>query len=756
MRAGKGSLMALDGPAGEPAADLPQPPEPAERGGGGGASDAHVDEGGAKGAGRETSGEGPEEGWTADDGWTAEGTSFPTYGAQSEPTPASAPAPTSEPVPTAGQGPPADGADDTTPADGVQRGGEPAAADARNGGADTSTDIQDRGTRPDGPGRPQLPDASRPDTPGTGDGPQPVTDPSIDPSAGEAGEAGETEPRGAVQQGSETSVPQGETSDRTPQQPPRADQQGDGAGTAPEPASPPYSDPSGLGRELALEPEPQPAPQRQPDPVADRPEQSGPSEQAPAEHRAAVSDAGTDDRSGETDGASGGTADTANPMEEVGQVIVGVGEAGAKGVETVAEVVSGVADSALSRLEAATAEAGFDRRAATARAAANADHGPGDGLEGADPVPADGGPQAHEASESQGPGDDGSGDDGPGDEGSGTDGPGAGAPGDDGPGDGGPGDEGSEDDSSEDEGYDDIPVLRDRREHQVTPTELKVSRQTSENLRDMQSQEVPLGIDRSTWGRFRADFGEALRRDGLTDGWGGIIGSSTKFYSGNPQKHFPSGEDRLTEMVADKNPLNRTESDPTTELRNRKEDDGGPDRPPGDGAGTEPNFADRDADYYLEKFPQSEEEVRDAVAKFNSPFQDSVAALQDRAVDRWREAGYSDGRPLPDATYFDSAHHFHFGDPSDYDIDLCSDEAAARFAAYGAAHPEVKVVSDKGFYKHDSLHEVAPAVADWAARWTDELGREVRVATFDSRGTASRHDAEEPTSWPFHRPDDLT
>lgn len=659
--------MALDGPAGEPAADLPQPPEPAERGGGGEASDAHVDEGGAKGAGRETSGEGSEEGWTADNGWTEEGTSFPTYGAQSEPTPASAPAPTSEPAPTAGQGPPADGADDTTPADGVQRGGEPAAADARNGGADTSTDIQDRGTRPDGPGRPQLPDASRPDTAGAGDGPQPVTDPSNDPSA---------------------------------------------------------------------------------------------------EHGAATSDAGTDGRSGETDGASGGTADTSNPMEEVGQVIVGVGEAGAKGVETVAEVVSGVADSALSRLEAATAEAGFDRRAATARAEANADHGPGDGLEGADPVPADGGPQAHEASEPQGPGDDG-----PGDERSGTDGPGPGAPGDDGPGDGapgddgqgddgsddgGPGDEGSEDEGPEDEGYDDIPVLRDRRDHQVTPTELKVSRQTPENLRDMQSQEVPLGIDRSTWGRFRADFGEALRRDGLTDGWGGIIGSSTKFYSGNPQKHFPSGEGRLTEMVADKNPLNRTEPDPTTELRNRKEDDGGPDRPPGDGASTEPNFADRDADYYLAKFPQSEEEVRDAVAKFNSPFQDSVAALQDRAVDRWREAGYSDGRPLPDATYFDSAHHFHFGDPSDYDIDLCSDEAAARFAAYGAAHPEVKVVSDKGFYKHDSLHEVAPAVADWADRWTETLGREVRVATFDSRGTASRHDAEEPTSWPFHRPDDLT
>jgi hypothetical protein len=143
--------------------------------------------------------------------------------------------------------------------------------------------------------------------------------------------------------------------------------------------------------------------------------------------------------------------------------------------------------------------------------------------------------------------------------------------------------------------------------------------------------------------------------------------------------------------------------------------------------GSSTTFASKNPDKF---FPQSEEDlVQRLSAKGATP--DEIQ----RATAAYRAGGFADGTRVPKDMFWDAGHRVGVGERSDYDVQVSSDRLDQRMTAYQADHPGTSMqASHGGHWKDRFVRAQFPALRDWARNWERELGREVNLAGFGSRG----------------------
>ncbi len=220
------------------------------------------------------------------------------------------------------------------------------------------------------------------------------------------------------------------------------------------------------------------------------------------------------------------------------------------------------------------------------------------------------------------------------------------------------------------------PEVRDRSGYEFTDREYAFAEVTPDQVRDMLERRAPLGISPEQWATCVEDLHKALGEEDISDADVRLKGSAAQFCSYNPSKSFPQTEGDVRSAITD----------------------------------------------HHQDLPEDQRERR-----------------ADDAVAVYRGAGFATDDGKPAAPFFDSMHKLGVADdPSDYDLQVASDQLAERFRQAEAANPEIGWRSGHGgHYKHRLLEQVAPALYDWSDRWQDKLGREVTIATFDSRGPAA-------------------
>ncbi|WP_132200713.1 hypothetical protein [Actinomadura darangshiensis] len=168
---------------------------------------------------------------------------------------------------------------------------------------------------------------------------------------------------------------------------------------------------------------------------------------------------------------------------------------------------------------------------------------------------------------------------------------------------------------------------------------------SAEELRDMRTHRAPLGIRPERWDECVRELRDAMAADGITDTAVRLRGPGARFCSEDPRKWFPQDEDDLRTQVSEQH-------------RNASE---------------------------KERTQRAE-----------------------KAVARYRAAGFSRERPKPRAPFFDSLRRLELADDADgYDFEIDTGEAT-------------------------------PALREWASRWEGRLDRPVTLA--GSPGTVARDD----------------
>ncbi|URN05585.1 hypothetical protein LUW74_21230 [Actinomadura madurae] len=166
---------------------------------------------------------------------------------------------------------------------------------------------------------------------------------------------------------------------------------------------------------------------------------------------------------------------------------------------------------------------------------------------------------------------------------------------------------------------------------------------------NMKNRRAPLGIRPEQWDECVAELREALASDGLTDVAVRLGGSSVRFCSDGPGKWFPQSENEVRIKVAERH-------------RNTSEED--------------------------------------------------RAQRAEKAVAKYRAAGFSRERPRPFALFFDSQYRLGIAEvPDGYDFQIDGDGIAE-----------------------------AEALRAWAERWEDELGRGVTLTETGVREPELRED----------------
>ncbi|GAA4237574.1 hypothetical protein GCM10022254_49970 [Actinomadura meridiana] len=117
-------------------------------------------------------------------------------------------------------------------------------------------------------------------------------------------------------------------------------------------------------------------------------------------------------------------------------------------------------------------------------------------------------------------------------------------------------------------------------------------------------------------------------------------------------------------------------------------------------------------------FPQNENELRSRVIRRNRGMSDDERLRRaDKAVAKYRTAGFSRERPSPIAPFFDSMYKLGIAEePDGYEFGIATADLSGRF--------------------HD-LERAAPALHDWSRRWEDATGRTLTL----SEGVGPRDDA---------------
>ncbi|WP_433462922.1 hypothetical protein [Spirillospora sp. CA-128828] len=196
-----------------------------------------------------------------------------------------------------------------------------------------------------------------------------------------------------------------------------------------------------------------------------------------------------------------------------------------------------------------------------------------------------------------------------------------------------------------------FPEMTDRSGYVFTDREYAFANVSPDEAWDMKNRRVPLGMQSLQWHECVDQLREALAADGITDAVVRLRGPGARFHSDGARRWFPQNEDDLRTRVAE---------------RHRK---------------------------------ASEEER---------------AQRADKAVARYRAAGFSEDGAKPLTPFFDSLYRLGIAEePDGYDFRIDGDITEA------------------------------PALRDWAGRWADAVGRGVTL-------TASEHDG------PVPRDDDWT
>jgi len=195
---------------------------------------------------------------------------------------------------------------------------------------------------------------------------------------------------------------------------------------------------------------------------------------------------------------------------------------------------------------------------------------------------------------------------------------------------------------------------------------------TPEGFGDLQRGDAPLGLSIAEYREMKADLEAALARDGLTDADVRLQGTAAHFYSRNPDKQFFAGPEAIHARCE----------------RVRR-----------DGYDVDPR-------------------------------------VEQAAVDRYAEAGYTDG-PRPRDKMFDQDHvATGLADQrSDYDVQISSDALQAKMEQYRQDHPHERLISDHGGHWNDEgLYENFQGLAAWSDAWTIRTGRDVNLAGFAGAG----------------------
>ncbi|WP_433473261.1 hypothetical protein ACQPZP_31070 [Spirillospora sp. CA-142024] len=193
-----------------------------------------------------------------------------------------------------------------------------------------------------------------------------------------------------------------------------------------------------------------------------------------------------------------------------------------------------------------------------------------------------------------------------------------------------------------------FPEMTDRSGYVFSDREYAFANVSPDEAWDMKNRRVPLGMESRQWHECVDQLREALAADGITNAVVRLRGPSTRFHSDGARRWFPQNEDDLRTRVAE---------------RHRK----------------------------------ASEEERDQRA--------------DKAVARYRAAGFSQDRAKPLTPFFDSLYRLGIAEePDGYDFRIDGDIIEA------------------------------PALRDWAARWEDAVGRGVTLTGSEHDGPAPRDD----------------
>jgi hypothetical protein len=123
----------------------------------------------------------------------------------------------------------------------------------------------------------------------------------------------------------------------------------------------------------------------------------------------------------------------------------------------------------------------------------------------------------------------------------------------------------------------------------------------------------------------------------------------------------------------------------------------------------------------------------------------SRSASQQTLLTRWRQFGYDQPGPLPNAHFFDSRLRLGLSPtPSDFDLQLSSRKLALRLEqrlqddvpdpVARDAERQRRISEDGGHFKFSYVRSEFIELGLWWAGWKKRLGRSVSVACFSERG----------------------
>ncbi len=87
-------------------------------------------------------------------------------------------------------------------------------------------------------------------------------------------------------------------------------------------------------------------------------------------------------------------------------------------------------------------------------------------------------------------------------------------------------------------------MIKDAGGYEATPGDFAYAHVSDEDVLALKARTKPLGfISREQWDACRRGLLDALQRSGINDADVRLKGSSTTFFSDNPDKYFPRSED---------------------------------------------------------------------------------------------------------------------------------------------------------------------------------------------------------------------